>query len=497
MYPLRVTLATRHMLPGEPHPNCEASEWLLGEIEAKSNRSLVNSEEMCGTPAGCHIQMPLLSLYLGSNTIWDRTENCSMFIESIFAIPDEEIEPKFHLRQDLDNPNPTSTIIQEDSVEEIESEPHLWSPWLLWLALNHARMFDCKPTMAYVTSCITESFKTDLFVIRSEDSSEKLVAGIPHIFLTFARSRQISMGRIEVKLGGQGRWSGWYYIHQASEGWRIQAQRQCLSTNTVLTSWTRRGGSLAGALQTGMDDGFLELDHRELRTFIFPCADSLTPHYTPVNSHRIIWNAICIFHIERYRSGDLDTVYQVTGRLLAVLGDDKLSRKAYANASLAFPMHARMTWRNSLFVIVTSYFDPFIDPVSSTSVARYSDIPHIFLTSCHLAVAQRPPYLFTISSSQVNSLLSPSIYPPTVGFAPCHDVCHVSPTFIITPMSGFVQEDLPRSQTSGSVLWIIICFLKVVWVKMPPAFCVRWPGQRVMKGWVQWRKASFPSHWRT
>ncbi|KAI5989456.1 hypothetical protein EDC04DRAFT_2614331 [Pisolithus marmoratus] len=150
-------------------------------------------------------------------------------------------------------------------------------------------------------------------------------------------------------------------------------------------------------------------------------------------------------------SGDLDTVHQVTGRLLAVLSDDEFSRKAYVNALLAFPMHvqathatchvleefhcnweafdtlatqpiaipdkeiklklhlwspwllwwvlkwarmidqkltmghiaedfktdlfiiilARMTWRNSLFVIVTFYFDPFIGTVSSTSVTRY------------------------------------------------------------------------------------------------------------------------------
>ena len=83
------------------------------------------------------------------------------------------------------NPDPSSTIIEEDSIfgesffaipeEEIELKLHLQSPWLLRLELDHAKMIDCKLTMHYVTNWIAESFKTDLFVIWSEDNSEKLV----------------------------------------------------------------------------------------------------------------------------------------------------------------------------------------------------------------------------------------------------------------------------------------------------------------------------------
>ena len=83
------------------------------------------------------------------------------------------------------DPDPKSTIIGEDSVfvesffaipdEEIESSLHLQSPWLLRLVLDHARMIDHKLTMAYVAGWIPESFKTDLFVIWSGDNSEKLV----------------------------------------------------------------------------------------------------------------------------------------------------------------------------------------------------------------------------------------------------------------------------------------------------------------------------------
>ncbi|KAF8433957.1 hypothetical protein L210DRAFT_3411255, partial [Boletus edulis BED1] len=83
------------------------------------------------------------------------------------------------------DPDPTSTIIEEDSVfvesffaipdDEIESKLHLQSPWLLRLVLDRARMIDRKLTMAYVAGRIVESFKTDLFVIWSEDNSEKLI----------------------------------------------------------------------------------------------------------------------------------------------------------------------------------------------------------------------------------------------------------------------------------------------------------------------------------
>jgi DNA-directed RNA polymerase II subunit RPB1 len=84
------------------------------------------------------------------------------------------------------DPNPSSTIIEEDSVfvesfqfaipdEEVESKLHLQSPWLLHLELDRAKMLDCKLTTAYVAGRIAESFKTDLFVIWSKDNSDKLI----------------------------------------------------------------------------------------------------------------------------------------------------------------------------------------------------------------------------------------------------------------------------------------------------------------------------------
>ena len=68
--------------------------------------------------------------------IWYNPETTipeDVFVESFFAIPDEEIEAKLHLQ----------------------------SPWLLCLELDPAKTIDRKLTMVYVAGRIVESFKTD------------------------------------------------------------------------------------------------------------------------------------------------------------------------------------------------------------------------------------------------------------------------------------------------------------------------------------------------
>ena len=83
------------------------------------------------------------------------------------------------------DPDPSATIIQEVEVftesfaipdEEIKAKLHIQSLWLLCLELNQAKMIDRKLTMAYVSGCIAESFKTDFFVIWSEDNSDIILA---------------------------------------------------------------------------------------------------------------------------------------------------------------------------------------------------------------------------------------------------------------------------------------------------------------------------------
>ncbi|KAL4260389.1 DNA-directed RNA polymerase subunit [Pleurotus pulmonarius] len=83
------------------------------------------------------------------------------------------------------DPDPSSTIIEDDAVfvesffaipdEEISSKLHLQSPWLLRLELDRVKMIDRKLTMAYVAGRISECFKNDIFVIWSEDNAEKLI----------------------------------------------------------------------------------------------------------------------------------------------------------------------------------------------------------------------------------------------------------------------------------------------------------------------------------
>ncbi|KIJ10873.1 hypothetical protein PAXINDRAFT_101865 [Paxillus involutus ATCC 200175] len=124
----------------------------------------------------------------------------------------------------------------------------------------------------------------------------------------------------------------------------------------------KEGGFLPGVLQIGMDDSSLELqakldeeygrlvqDRHELRNFVFPRADGLTPHYLPVNLQRIIQNAVQIFYIDRRKPSDLepayivDAVQQLADRLVAIPGDDEMSKEVQANASLTFRMHVRAT----------------------------------------------------------------------------------------------------------------------------------------------------------
>jgi DNA-directed RNA polymerase II subunit RPB1 len=57
----------------------------------------------------------------------------------------------------------------------MEQQLHLQSPWLLRLEMDRAKMIDRKLTMEFVANRIKENFKSDLFVIWSEDNSEKLI----------------------------------------------------------------------------------------------------------------------------------------------------------------------------------------------------------------------------------------------------------------------------------------------------------------------------------
>jgi DNA-directed RNA polymerase II subunit RPB1 len=202
------------------HLNREAFDWVLGEVEAKFNQSLANPGEMCGTLAAQSIGEPATQMTLNTfhyagvssknvtlgvprlkeiiNVATNiKTPSLSVYLEP--AIASDPILAK-NVQQELTftslrtvtaaveiwyDPDPSSTIIEEDQVfvesffaipdEEIESKLHLQSPWLFRLELDRAKMVDRKLTMAYVAGRIAETFQTDLFVIWSEDNSEKLI----------------------------------------------------------------------------------------------------------------------------------------------------------------------------------------------------------------------------------------------------------------------------------------------------------------------------------
>ncbi|KAL0061633.1 DNA-directed RNA polymerase II core subunit rpo21 [Marasmius tenuissimus] len=202
------------------HLNHEAFDWVLGEVESKFNQSLANPGEMCGTLAAQSIGEPATQMTLNTfhyagvssknvtlgvprlKEIINVATNIKTPSLSVYLEPHVSTDPVLakNVQQELAytslrtvtaaveiwyDPDPSSTIIEEDQVfvesffaipdEEVESKLHLQSPWLLRLELDRAKMIDRKLTMNYVASRIAESFKTDLFVIWSEDNSEKLV----------------------------------------------------------------------------------------------------------------------------------------------------------------------------------------------------------------------------------------------------------------------------------------------------------------------------------
>lgn len=216
---LRATFASRRVLE-RYHLNREAFEWVLGEIETKFNQSLVHPGEMCGTLAAQSIGEPATQMTLNTfHYAGVASKNVTLGVPrlkeiinvatniktpSLTVYLDEDIADNPVLTKNVQqelaftslrtvtaaveiwyDPDPSSTIIEEDQEwvelffaipdEDVESKLHLQSPWLLRLVLDRAQMLDRKLTMSYVAGRIAESFKTDLFVIWSEDNSDKLV----------------------------------------------------------------------------------------------------------------------------------------------------------------------------------------------------------------------------------------------------------------------------------------------------------------------------------
>ncbi|KAK7040592.1 DNA-directed RNA polymerase subunit [Favolaschia claudopus] len=215
---LRSTFASRRVLE-KFHLNREAFDWVMGEVESKFNQAIANPGEMCGTLAAQSIGEPATQMTLNTfhyagvssknvtlgvprlKEIINVATNIKTPSLTVYLAPEIAVEPTRAqlVAHELEytslrtvtsaveiwyDPDPSSTLIEEDMAfvedffaipdEDVESKLHLQSPWLLRLELNRQKMVG-KLSMAYVASRIAESFKTDLFVIWSEDNADKLV----------------------------------------------------------------------------------------------------------------------------------------------------------------------------------------------------------------------------------------------------------------------------------------------------------------------------------
>ncbi|KZW00731.1 beta and beta-prime subunits of DNA dependent RNA-polymerase [Exidia glandulosa HHB12029] len=216
---LRSTFATRPVLE-EHHLTREAFEWVMGEVESQFMHSIVNPGEMCGTLAAQSIGEPATQMTLNTfhyagvssknvtlgvprlKEIINVAANIKTPSHTVYLDPEVASDPNRAKTVQTDlayttlrtvtaaveifyDPDPSATIIEEDRDfvdaffaipdEDVEAKLHLQSPWLLRLELDRAKMLDRKLDMSYVASRIAENFMTDLFVIWSEDNSDKLI----------------------------------------------------------------------------------------------------------------------------------------------------------------------------------------------------------------------------------------------------------------------------------------------------------------------------------
>ncbi|KAJ1965570.1 DNA-directed RNA polymerase II core subunit rpo21 [Dipsacomyces acuminosporus] len=214
---LRSTLATKRVLE-EFHLNKDAFDWILGEIETRFKRSLVNPGEMVGVLAAqsigepatqmtlntfhfagvssknvtlgvprlkevinvaTNIKTPSLTVYLSN----EAGRNLSRAKDVQVAIEHTTLAKVTAATEIWYDPDVQDTIIDEDrdfvqAYYEMPDEQiplETISPWLLRIELNRNMMLDKKLSMTEVTSRLSEAFGSDLLCICNDDNSEKLV----------------------------------------------------------------------------------------------------------------------------------------------------------------------------------------------------------------------------------------------------------------------------------------------------------------------------------
>ncbi|KAJ6451309.1 DNA-directed RNA polymerase II, subunit 1 [Mycena sanguinolenta] len=215
---LRATFACRRVLE-QYHLTREAFDWVLGEVESKFNQAIAHPGEMCGTLAAQSIGEPATQMTLNTfhyagvssknvtlgvprlkeiiNVAKNlKTPSLTVYLNTEISVDVKSAQLVAHALEYMSlgtitsaveiwyDPDPRETLIEEDAAfvedfmaftdEEVQSNLHLHSPWVLRLELNRSKKVG-KLTMPYIANRIAESFKKDLFVIWSDDNSDKLI----------------------------------------------------------------------------------------------------------------------------------------------------------------------------------------------------------------------------------------------------------------------------------------------------------------------------------
>ncbi|KAF5322328.1 hypothetical protein D9619_002094 [Psilocybe cf. subviscida] len=176
---LRATFAARHVLE-KFHLTREVFDWVVGEVETKFNRSVLRPGEMCGTLGAQSIGEPATQITLNtfhyagvsSKNITPgvphlkETINVATNIKthSLSVYLNPEISASSKLAKDVQQELAylAATIIPDDSIFV-----HAF------FEIPDEEMIDHKLSMQHIAGRISKSFKTNLFIIWSEENSEK------------------------------------------------------------------------------------------------------------------------------------------------------------------------------------------------------------------------------------------------------------------------------------------------------------------------------------
>ncbi|ODQ79999.1 hypothetical protein BABINDRAFT_36081 [Babjeviella inositovora NRRL Y-12698] len=216
---LRSRLSARRVLE-EYRLNRLAFDWIVGEVEAQFQKSIVHPGEMVGVVAAQSIGEPATQMTLNTfhyagvssknvtlgvprlKEILNVAKNIKTPALTVYLEPEiaADIEKAKVIQSAIEHtslknvtsateiyydPDPRTTVIEEDldtvesffaiPDEKVEESIDKQSPWLLRLELDRAKMLDKELTMSQVAEKISKSFGKDLFVIWSEDNADKLI----------------------------------------------------------------------------------------------------------------------------------------------------------------------------------------------------------------------------------------------------------------------------------------------------------------------------------